>query len=157
MSYLYFLFEKVGEQVKYGVRPPKLIWGPCEQIYRDPATPPPPHLGSYTWALLVSQDRRHLFVTSWVGGLFRGVNSSRLWCTLSQGSPALPLLHVNRFTPPQHSYPSKPISSLHTLVGCALTFASEAKFEIEAKISFRLEAKKSLISHDSLRCKTAKI
>jgi hypothetical protein len=30
-------------------------------------------------------------------------------------------------------------------VGCALTFASEAKFEIEAKISFRLEAQKSLI------------
>ncbi len=27
-------------------------------------------------------------------------------------------------------------------VGCALTFASEAKFEIEAKISFRLEVKK---------------
>jgi hypothetical protein len=27
-------------------------------------------------------------------------------------------------------------------VGCALTFASEAKFEIEAKISFRSEAKK---------------
>jgi hypothetical protein len=27
-------------------------------------------------------------------------------------------------------------------VGCALTFASEAKFEIEAKISLRLEAKK---------------
>ncbi len=26
-------------------------------------------------------------------------------------------------------------------LGCALTFASEAKFEIEAKISFRLEAK----------------
>ncbi len=30
----------------------------------DPAIPPlPPHLGSYTRALLVSQDRRHLFVT----------------------------------------------------------------------------------------------
>jgi hypothetical protein len=28
-------------------------------------------------------------------------------------------------------------------VGCALTFASEAKFEIEAKISFHLEAKKT--------------
>ncbi len=42
-------------------------------------------------------------------------------------------------------------------LGCALTFASEAKFEIEAKISFRLEAKKSLISHDSLRCETPKI
>jgi hypothetical protein len=26
-------------------------------------------------------------------------------------------------------------------VGCALTFVSEAEFEIEAKISFRLEAK----------------
>jgi hypothetical protein len=37
-----------------------------------------------------------------------------------------------------------PVSTL----GCALTFASEAKFEIEAKILFRLEAKKSLISHD---------
>jgi hypothetical protein len=31
----------------------------------DPATPPPPHLGSYTRPLLVSQDRRHLFVTPW--------------------------------------------------------------------------------------------
>jgi hypothetical protein len=28
-------------------------------------------------------------------------------------------------------------------VECALTFASEAKFEIEAKILFRLEAKKA--------------
>jgi hypothetical protein len=28
--------------------------------------PPPPHLGSYTRVLLVSQDRRHLFVTPWV-------------------------------------------------------------------------------------------
>ena len=27
-------------------------------------------------------------------------------------------------------------------IGCTLTFASEAKFEIEAKISLRLEAKK---------------
>ncbi len=43
------------------------------------------------------------------------------------------------------------------IVGCALTFASKAKFEIEAKISFRLEAKKSLISHDSLRYETPKI
>jgi hypothetical protein len=31
----------------------------------DPATPPPPptHLRSYTRALLVTQERRHLFVT----------------------------------------------------------------------------------------------
>jgi hypothetical protein len=39
-------------------------------IGRDPATPPPtpslpPHLGSYKRALLVSQDRRHHFVTHW--------------------------------------------------------------------------------------------
>ncbi len=32
-------------------------------------------------------------------------------------------------------------------LGCALTFASEAKFEIEAKISFRLEAKKKAWFH----------
>ncbi len=33
----------------------------------DPAIPPPPprHLGSYTRAPLVSQDRRHLFVNPW--------------------------------------------------------------------------------------------
>jgi hypothetical protein len=42
-------------------------------------------------------------------------------------------------------------------LGCALTFASEAKFEIEAKILFRFEAKKSLISHDSLQCETPKL
>jgi hypothetical protein len=33
----------------------------CTQLLR-PRTPPP-HLGSYTRALLVSQDRRHLFLT----------------------------------------------------------------------------------------------
>ncbi len=34
----------------------------------DPATPPlPQHLDSYTRELLVSQDRRHLFVTPWTG------------------------------------------------------------------------------------------
>jgi hypothetical protein len=33
----------------------------------DPATLPlAPHLGSYTRALFVSQDRRHLFVTPWL-------------------------------------------------------------------------------------------
>ncbi len=34
----------------------------------DPATPPPPpsHLGSCTRLLLVSQDRRHFFVTPWL-------------------------------------------------------------------------------------------
>ncbi len=30
-----------------------------------PPPPHPPHLGSFTRALLVSQDRRHLFVTPW--------------------------------------------------------------------------------------------
>jgi hypothetical protein len=42
-------------------------------------------------------------------------------------------------------------------VGCALVFASEAKIETEAKISFRLEAKKSMISLVSHQSQTAKI
>jgi hypothetical protein len=42
-------------------------------------------------------------------------------------------------------------------VGCALIFASEAKIEIGAKILFRLEAKKYLISLVSHRSETAKI
>jgi hypothetical protein len=41
--------------------------------------------------------------------------------------------------------------------GCALIFASEAKIEIGAKISFRLEAKKLLISLISHRSETTKI
>jgi hypothetical protein len=45
--------------VKYGVRSPKFIWAP---MYNSPL---PLHLGSYTRALLVSQDRRHLLVTPW--------------------------------------------------------------------------------------------
>ncbi len=57
----------------------------------DPASPSlPPHLGSYTRALLVNQDRRHLIVTPWL------ILSNRLthshththtrYCTLIQGS-----------------------------------------------------------------------
>jgi hypothetical protein len=42
-----------------------------------------------------------------------------------------------------HSAPPPPLHiATGDNLGCALTFASEAKFEIEAKISFRLEAKK---------------
>jgi hypothetical protein len=39
-------------------------------IGSDPAPPPPPHFGSYMKALLVSQDRRHLFVTPPAPNLF---------------------------------------------------------------------------------------
>jgi hypothetical protein len=54
--------------VKYTVISPKFIWGSCVQPYslaETPQLPPPlpPHLGSYTRAPLVSQDRRNLFVT----------------------------------------------------------------------------------------------
>ncbi len=56
--------------VKYGGRSPKFIWTPCHVMCTavligwDPATPSlPPHWDSYTRALLVSKDRRHLFVT----------------------------------------------------------------------------------------------
>jgi hypothetical protein len=63
-----------------GVTPPpppmefdlqSLFWAPCAQLYSLAETPqprPPPiplHLGSYMRALLVSQDRRNLFVTLW--------------------------------------------------------------------------------------------
>jgi hypothetical protein len=49
--------------VKYGVRFQKFIWSPGSQLYSLAETRPPRQLGSYTRALLVSQDRRHLFVT----------------------------------------------------------------------------------------------
>jgi hypothetical protein len=54
--------------VTYEVRSPKFIWATCAQLYALAETPPrnPPHLGSNTMALLVSQDRRHLFVTPWI-------------------------------------------------------------------------------------------
>jgi hypothetical protein len=43
------------------VRSPKFICAPCTNRLRP--RPHPPHLGSYTRALLVIQDRRHLFMT----------------------------------------------------------------------------------------------
>jgi len=59
-------------EVRYGGRSPKFIWAQCHVMCTavligwDPATPPfPPHCDSYTRALLVSKDRRHLFVTPW--------------------------------------------------------------------------------------------
>jgi hypothetical protein len=58
--------------LKYGGRSPKFIWAQCHVMCTavligwDPATPPfPPHCDSYTRALLVSKDRRHLSVTAW--------------------------------------------------------------------------------------------
>ncbi len=42
----------------------------CIHWLRPRTLPPPPHLGSYTRALLVSQDRRHLFVTPWYSFTF---------------------------------------------------------------------------------------
>ncbi len=43
---------------KYGVRFPQFIWAQCAQLISLTETPQPaPHLGSYTRALLVSQDR----------------------------------------------------------------------------------------------------
>ncbi len=53
-------------EVKYGDRSSKFTWAPvysCTHWLRLPQSPPsPPQLGSYTRALLASQDRRHLFV-----------------------------------------------------------------------------------------------
>jgi hypothetical protein len=63
--------------VKYGVRSPKFIWAPCAQLYTlveiPQLSPLPPHLDSYTRSLLVSQDKRHLFVTPFTAALFFSV------------------------------------------------------------------------------------
>jgi hypothetical protein len=37
----------------------------CTHWLRPRNTPPPPAFGSYMRALLISQDRQHLFVTPW--------------------------------------------------------------------------------------------
>jgi hypothetical protein len=60
--------------IRYGFRSPKFIWAPCHvmrtavligrDLPRNP--PPPPHLDSYTRALLVNKYRRHLLVTPWL-------------------------------------------------------------------------------------------
>jgi hypothetical protein len=57
-------------QVKYGVRSSEFIWLHVQcmlhSLAKTPQSPPPPHpphLGSYTRTLLVSQDRRHIYVT----------------------------------------------------------------------------------------------
>ncbi len=48
-------------------------------IGRDTATPPfPLHMGSYNRALLVSKDRRHLFVTNPLASVYRGVTPSKM-------------------------------------------------------------------------------
>jgi hypothetical protein len=66
----FFVFLKklgtLGPKAKYGVRSQKFIWTP---VYRAdslrPRNSPPPAFGPIycTMALLISQDRRHLFVT----------------------------------------------------------------------------------------------
>ncbi len=61
---------------------PEFIWTPCVQLYVlidwDPASPLlSPHLGSYTRALLVSQDRRHLFVFPWLEAHFNHKRATR--------------------------------------------------------------------------------
>ncbi len=55
------MWHYVAAYVKYGVSSTKSPVYSCTQT--RPPPPPPPHLGSYTRALLVSQNRRHLFVT----------------------------------------------------------------------------------------------
>jgi hypothetical protein len=62
----------------------------------DPTTPPlPPYLGSHTRALLVSQDRRHLFVTPCVKGSHRMGDGRNL---LKISAP-LPLIRTFRMSP----------------------------------------------------------
>jgi hypothetical protein len=58
----YTVLAVPSDKGKYGVRSPKFSLAETPQKGRNPP-PIPPHLGSYTRALLVSQIRRHLFVT----------------------------------------------------------------------------------------------
>jgi hypothetical protein len=54
---------------QYGVRSPKCIWAPCTQLYSLVETPHPPRSWAHIrgrYCLLVSQDRRHLFVSPWL-------------------------------------------------------------------------------------------
>ncbi len=70
-------FHQWCVMVKYEVRSPKFIWAQCAQLYSLAETPqplPPPHWSSYTRALLVSQDRRNLFVTPAFQSLFKNIN-----------------------------------------------------------------------------------
>ncbi len=70
---------RLGTKVKYGIRSPKFNWShKCTAVLigwaetqQPPPAPIPSHLGSYTRALLISQDRRHLFVTPFSGHIFR--------------------------------------------------------------------------------------
>ncbi len=57
-------FNSILRRLKMEVISPCHVMCTAVLIGRDPATTPiPPHLDSYTRALLVSKDRRHLFVT----------------------------------------------------------------------------------------------
>jgi hypothetical protein len=73
ISDIFFMENTAGMKswVKYGVRSTKFIWAPVYSCThwlrpRNPPPPLPPHLGSYARALLVSQDRRHLFLNPWM-------------------------------------------------------------------------------------------
>ncbi len=58
------LYMELDLQSLFGLH---VQWCTAVLIGWDPATPPPPpYLGSYTRALLVSQDRWHFFVAPWL-------------------------------------------------------------------------------------------
>ncbi len=68
-----------------------------------PATPPvPPHLGSYTRALFVHQDLRHLFVTPW----YQYLTLFSSW--------TIPLMHTLHF----NTLPHFPPLRFHCVILC---------------------------------------
>jgi hypothetical protein len=75
ICHLSYFLQITRAQVKYGGRSPKFIWAPCHVMCTavligwGPATPPLPSIWTHiTRALLVSKDRRHLFVTTCTRG-----------------------------------------------------------------------------------------
>jgi hypothetical protein len=99
-----------------------LFWAPvysCTHWQRPRNSPPPPHLGSYARALLVSQDRRHLFCNPLISLKQQTIYPPRL-----RGVPRSSSLGVRQtaLSPPSTGVPgaappSKGVSAERTVLG----------------------------------------
>ncbi len=105
----------------------------------DPATIPlHPHLGSYTRALLVSQDRRHLFVTSW-------------WrCSLGGGwhveDQFIEVLYIVIISLPKNLYLCKVYGEIRQLFGFKCTnILSELQFTVHCTVYIQLLSRSHIL------------
>jgi hypothetical protein len=85
----------------------------CTHRLRPRNSPPPPqHLGSYTRVLLVSQDRRYLFVTPWKVGLGFLFMCDSVGAGVFCGRHCL-IVHISTSWPPRSKIISIPTVVLH--------------------------------------------